>query len=70
MIENNDLLQRVCRRLLLDPNLLHARLRTKDRLPDVSRLGIDVAGLAQRAWLRRRAAVMARQLALDCCGDE
>lgn len=54
-----------CRRLLLETDLLHARLRTEARLPDVRRLGVDVAGLGQRAWLRRRAVVLARQLELD-----
>lgn len=58
-----------CRRLLLETHMLHARMRRPDALADVRRLGIDVAGLGMRAWVRRRAAVAARQLALDCAAE-
>lgn len=55
--------------LLLDARLLHARLRREDGMRDVSRLGIDVAGLGQRAWMRRRAVIAARQRAMDGADD-
>lgn len=59
----------VCRRLLLETTLLHARLQravlpVPASVEPLARLGVDVAGLGQRAWLRRRAVVLARARAL------
>lgn len=55
----------VCRRLLQESSLLHARLRRPACFPDLQRLGIDAAGLGQQAWARRRSAVAARACAFE-----
>lgn len=51
------------------PSVLYSIMASQRPIPSIVRNGIDVAGIAELAWARRRGAVLARVWAVEDSED-